>query len=245
MTSQNRVAAGVPTGGQFAATAHAESTTALAPAYEPPPAPVNHAAPEDYYPDVHGSKYTGFRDAAAIAKDVRADIKAAVDAGHLPASVGGHDVAYSVRCRKYAGGQAIDVTITGMADRDIYDAERGPWGERRKSQAAKDLVGKVERIAKAYNRSRSEGMVDYFDETYWCNVTIEDESAMEWRIQEKTMDAFKRQLRDARRAGADTGEIEKIRSAARDAAAAHAQARRERNAAEEMARAEAMAEAQR
>src|SRR6266567_3285611 len=104
--------AGVPTGGQFAAQARPEADVSLdSPAadrsvdtpseFELPAPAVDTSAPSDYYPDVRGSKYTGWRDAASIAKDVRSDIKEAVKAGHLPSSVGGHDIAYSVTCHKY------------------------------------------------------------------------------------------------------------------------------------------------
>lgn len=55
-----------------------------------------------------GSKYNGWQDAAVIARQVRADVKAAQKAGDLPS-----DLKVSVRCRKYAGGQAVDVTLSG------------------------------------------------------------------------------------------------------------------------------------
>src|SRR5450830_616951 len=58
------------------------------------------------YTTVQGSKYTGTRDVAAVAKDVRTDLKDAVTAGYLP-----DDVTFAVTCSKYAGGQAMQVDV--------------------------------------------------------------------------------------------------------------------------------------
>ena len=112
-----------------------------------------------------GSKYTGYRDAALIAKDIRADIKAAKAAGEIPA-----DVKVSVRCEKYSGGQSVRVTLSGWAAGDIWDEER------RVMPRAEQVRRKIDAMREAYNRDASDPMVDYYDVTYYGSTD------WDWRI---------------------------------------------------------------
>lgn len=210
MSSSNpsRQPAGVPTGGQFAARSSAEAEISLE-----APRPVT-AEPEvtsdGQYTTVRGSKYTGWRDAAAIAKDVRSDIKSAVASGDLPASIGGHDIAYSVTCKKYSGGQSISVAVQGMADADIY-GERDQHGYRRHSEKTQALVRKLKGIAGAYDKSTTDIQTDYFNVTYYCHVDIEDERAARFRLYEKSTVALRSEYHRASKEGADTLKLREIR----------------------------------
>lgn len=109
-----------------------------------------------------GSKYAGWQDAAAIARQIRADLKAAQRAGDLP-----DDMTIRVRCHKYAGGQAVDVVLSGWtADRVIADHESG-IGYRGMSHEAARIRRVVDGYREAYNRDASDSMVDYYDVLYY------------------------------------------------------------------------------
>lgn len=158
----------------------------------------------------------GWRDAADIAKLIRVDIKAAIGAGELP----GKPANYSVRTRKYAGGQSIDVEaldLPGMWQicRGIVpgsDKGRGgrscgrPWCKY--SGINKDLPGAEEhsiltaegrqveevlqKIHDSYNWDGSEVMVDYFDRLYWGRAEIESEWSARSRAEQKAAREAKR-----------------------------------------------------
>jgi hypothetical protein len=109
-----------------------------------------------------GSKWTpGYRKAKDIAADIRSDLKAAQKDGTIPA-----DVKISVRTRTYAGGRAIDVTLSGWAQDRIREGEgfyMTPEADR--------VQRAVNHIREAYNRNASDPMVDYFDVDYYGSVT--------------------------------------------------------------------------
>jgi hypothetical protein len=104
-----------------------------------------------------GANWTpGFRKGSEIAADIRRDLKAAQKAGDIPA-----DVKVSVRTRTYAGGRAIDVTLTGWDRERIYTTD---WFMTPEAQAVRQTV---ETIRESYNRDASDSMVDYFDVDYY------------------------------------------------------------------------------
>ena len=107
-----------------------------------------------------GAKYTGWIDAAIAAKEIRKDIKSAQKNGQIPV-----DVKVSVKTRKYAGGQAIDVVLTGWNSEAVW----GPCVEERSGMtyAAKRVWDKIEEIRSAFNRNDSDLMTDYFDVVYY------------------------------------------------------------------------------
>lgn len=228
---------GSPTGGQFATTQRGEADVDLGLA--PPAVAAASAIPSEptvsgseMYPERKGSKYTGYRDAALIAKDVRTDIKAALKSGELPTSAGGHDVTYSVTCDKYSGGQAVNVEVRGLADADIYDG-RDDYGNRKSSQAARQIKDRVEAIAGAYNKSATNSQIDYFSETYYSRVRIEDESGAAFRLHEKSTKATAAEFRRAHAAGASEDVLGPIRARHDAIEAAYREGRDERNRAEE------------
>lgn len=132
------------------------------------------------YTTAVGAKYTGWRDVAAVAKDVRADLRAAQAAGYLPA-----DLKFAVVTDKYSGGQSMRVRIQGMSDDDIYENDPTSWSSgRRYAQPALEIKERVEAIAGAYDRSTTDIQTDYFNVTYWSHVDLEDEQGAAWREQQ-------------------------------------------------------------
>lgn len=112
------------------------------------------------YPEPRvGSKFMGWIDAAVAAKNIRADLKQAKLHSEIP-----HDVKISVRTRKYSGGQAVDVNLSGWNSEAVWyhDDDRYEW-----TPAAKRVAEIVERIRNAYNRDASDPMTDYYDVTYY------------------------------------------------------------------------------
>ncbi|WP_251153834.1 hypothetical protein [Cellulosimicrobium sp. Marseille-Q4280] len=118
-----------------------------------------------------GSKYDGFRDVAQIAKDVRADLKAAQKAGYLPP-----DMRISVRSDKYSMGQAMRLAVSGLSDEDLYQPKSDldlSYG-RRNTAYAREVRDRIEAIAKAYDQTESESQTDYYHGTYHCFVELID-----------------------------------------------------------------------
>lgn len=132
------------------------------------------------YTTAVGAKYTGWRDVASVAKDVRTDLKAAQAAGYLPA-----DLKFAVVTDKYAGGQSMRVRVQGLTDADIYENDPTSWSSgRRYAQPALEIRDRVEAIAGAYDRSTTDIQTDYFNVTYYAFVDLEDEKAAAWREQQ-------------------------------------------------------------
>jgi len=144
-----------------------------------------------YYPSTVGSKYTGYRPVTEIIKDVRNDIKEAQDKGYLP-----KHLRFSVK-KGSAGSwsSAIDIDIQGASDAKIYTTQKDRWGEDAQTDTpeAKELRNRVEIIAKAYNQSRTNSQIDYFDETYYTHVRIEDERGAAYRAKEAGVAKAKRE----------------------------------------------------
>ena len=132
------------------------------------------------YTTAVGGKYTGWRDVASIAKDVRTDLKAAQAAGYLPA-----DLKFAVVTDKYAGGQSMRVRVQGMSDDDIYEEDPTSWSSgRRYAQPALEIRERVVAIAGAYGRDTTDIQTDYFNVTYYSFVDLEDEQGAAWREQQ-------------------------------------------------------------
>jgi hypothetical protein len=109
-----------------------------------------------------GEKYTGFRSATDIAKDIRSDIKEAISAGKLP-----KDLKVSVRSRYYAGGQSIDMTWSATSGTHrIGDYHGRP--DVVLSARGQHIEHQLKKIAHAYNYDNSDITVDYFDTMFYC-----------------------------------------------------------------------------
>jgi len=157
------------------------------------------------YERAYGEKCDGgFRRVTDIAKQIRADIKAAIASGQLPGSMKN----YSVRSRSYSGGQAIDIAAKGLDGmyqwcEGIKPGSKRPFengegwtaqscgnvwcsagGQYRDSEHAKPhriktvegerVLAILQGFWDAYNWNGSEIQVDYFDRLYWGVPEIVD-----------------------------------------------------------------------
>ncbi len=159
-----------------------------------------------------GSKYDANLDTAEIAKLVRADIKAAVKSGTLPAGK------YSVRIERYSMGSSISVRIGDLDgvlfepeylvrgeeflrggpvlmadDRIAYPSRYLPW--------VNETVSMVEEMLNAYNHDRSDSMSDYYDVKFHARVTLDSD----W-------ERFRRELEKRPAAPVDSAQVEFLRA---------------------------------
>lgn len=138
-----------------------------------PPTPTAPQALPAYYDNVKavGSKYIPHRPTRDVAKDIRADLKAAQKTGAIPA-----DVNVSVRTRSFSGGAAIDVTLTGWDDDKIWHQETvenpvGPgYVKNTLTPQAKAIQAHAKSIVDAYNYDNSDPMTDYFEVDFYGSV---------------------------------------------------------------------------
>lgn len=123
-----------------------------------------------------GSKSAGYRPVVEVAKDIRADIKDAVKVGWLP------DLEYRVST---SHSTSIRVLVVGLSDQDRVDPDKDPQSYRRTDR---EQVSVLERrlgdIMRAYNRSRTDSMTDYFDESFYQSVRVESELDARYRAAE-------------------------------------------------------------
>lgn len=163
----------------------------LAAGYTPPGGTV-----QDGYGQGHlstGSNYTGFMDATEVAKNVREELKRAQEANYLPAGV-----SFSVTRDKFAGGQAVRVSVRGIPDADRRDpVETNHWGEPADRAEAKELDQRVKSITNAWNRQDVD--TDYYNVSYYGTVDIETDQGRAFREREA---AEQKARKDARRAKA-------------------------------------------
>ena len=124
-----------------------------------------------------GTKYSGFRSATDIAKDIRKDIKTAVADGKLP-----KDIKVSVRSNYYAGGQSIDIRWSASTathaigcsyhrrDLDFDSCSDHPEYRVITLSTRGNRVEEVLReIANSYNYDNSDVQTDYFDTLFYCH----------------------------------------------------------------------------
>lgn len=147
-----------------------------------------------YYPATVGSKYTGYRDVTAIAKDVRADLQEAQKKGYLPQGVD-----FSVTVEKYSGGQSLSVEVRNIREEDIYEKEQNVGYDRNiLSKKARELNERVGSIAGAYNSDSTRSEVDYFQTMYYSHSKIEDAFSRGYRIKEAKLAKAKREIKPVR-----------------------------------------------
>jgi hypothetical protein len=127
-------------------------------------------------------------DITAIAKLVRADIKAALADGTLAAGT-----VCSVRTSRYSMDQSLSVSINGFAEQvwtDEFVAHDGNSffeGERR-TAIAQSTVRVLERILDSYNTKNCDSQSDYYNVTFHgtvdfaSDVTRADRAAVAARL---------------------------------------------------------------
>ena len=133
------------------------------------------------YEKTYGSKYAATKDLSrvAVAKLVRADIKALMKSGELPKGK------YSVTCKSYAGGGSINATLSNLevpasfnAARLVWDHEHphaGHWDCPEEVRAlyspeVEAALKTIESILASYNYDGSDSMTDYFDVRFYSHA---------------------------------------------------------------------------
>lgn len=144
----------------------------------------------------YGGKFVGGRvdqaggqryyDAAQVSKEIRQHIKSAVQWGALPS-----EYSYSVRTRKYAGGQSIDISVEGMPDSKHY-VERQDGYPHGSSGHVKEIDQALSIIGNQWNTDESDSMQDYFSNTYYCFVRVDDERMAAFRAEQRAIAARNR-----------------------------------------------------
>lgn len=124
---------------------------------------------------MRGEKYDRDLDVVAIAKLVRADIKAAIKAGKLP-----RGTKTSVRTSRFSGGESLTVVIKSVPGArvlsrrrmqlELDDPHRSYHLEPLYSKEGKRILGVVENIVKAYNRDDSDIDTDYWSVHFYEDV---------------------------------------------------------------------------
>jgi hypothetical protein len=134
-----------------------------------------------------GSKYDEKLSTTEIAKRFRADVKAALARGELPAGL-----KLSVATKYYAGGSSIHVEIKVAPGVAVMNPERlrldaagepthgVPW----MTPEAAALADKLDRMLSAYNYDNSDTMTDYFDVNFYKSVDFA------WELRDAERDAF-------------------------------------------------------
>lgn len=130
------------------------------------------------YTTVVGAKYAGHQSAADVAKQVRADLKAAQAAMALP-----DGVTYAVRSDSFAGGQAIRITAMGLPDSALSEPDTGGMSMPHRTAESAELDQTLMAIGQAYDRAQSG--TDLHNPTYFCSTTLESEHSREYREFEK------------------------------------------------------------
>ena len=118
-----------------------------------------------------GTRYTGYKPATEIAKLIRAEIADAKKNGALP-----KDIKVSVRSSSFAGGQAIDVTLSGLPKDEVWVYDE-LYKTKVLTEKAQKIYEIVEGLRNDWNINRSEPQVDYFDVLYYGSTQ------WDWRIQ--------------------------------------------------------------
>jgi hypothetical protein len=127
----------------------------------------------------NGSKYEQTKNlrTAEVAKLIRADIKAALKAGELPAGT-----KVSVKTDTFAGGTAIRITVTACPlqiwTEEFLKSDPNKFfeGDRRTPEAVA-LLAKLETFHSAYNYDRSDIQSDYFSVRYYGDASFD------WRLE--------------------------------------------------------------
>lgn len=117
-----------------------------------------------------GSKYAGYKPATEIAKLIRAEIVDAKKNGALP-----KELKVSVRSSSFAGGQAIDVVLSGLPKDEVWVFDEY-YKVHVLTETAEQLQNFVEAIRADWNLDRSDAQVDYFDVMYYGSTQ------WDWRI---------------------------------------------------------------
>ena len=112
-----------------------------------------------------GSKVGELYDAAEISRAVKKELVAMQKAGQFPA-----EIKFSVKSSKFAGGQAVEVSISGWQKEQIWKEEWQQaygWSRQVMLPEAKEIEEKVEAVRNQYNREAINSQIDYFSVIYY------------------------------------------------------------------------------
>lgn len=124
-----------------------------------------------------GAKYTKGMDTAAVAKALRADIKAAQKAGELPRSL-----KVSVTISRFSMGSSITVTVksapvqihaSDFIAHDVRTNGRVFWDGERYTAQARRLLEKLEAMGDAYQRMDRDSQADYCNTNFYLHVNFD------------------------------------------------------------------------
>ena len=169
----------------------------------------------------HGDRYVkgAYRSVVDIAKDIRADVKAAKETGWLPSNL-----TYRVQTRH---GSTVDVDIEGLSDADrtdpdkVADAARG-WNQRNTNRdEITELRHRVQSLIDRHKKFDSDSMTDYFGDNFYgsANVQTDDEARFwarwflagatsigtAWSSSGLRSSGLRARMRSSSKAGAGTG----------------------------------------
>lgn len=159
------------------------------------PAGVQTTAKDGMYGDTYtGDLYEQSRPLTEVAKDMRADIKAAQAAGYIP-----DDLNYRV----VKDGNSLRIIVEGMPDeRSLFRDHHSPYAHGREfvarpSWEANRLTDRLKQIGHAYARQQGNAMADYRNDSHYVFVEVQKESeVLFWRheAEEKKLAAQVRKL---------------------------------------------------
>lgn len=124
-----------------------------------------------------GSKHVRGRDIAAVAKDIRADLKLAL-----------RGIKASVRCSKYSMGRSVTIEITEIPsdlvvlsvrrlreDLGLVKVAAGQSPTAWMSVEARKIADAIEQIVNAYNFDKSDLVTDYHSQEFHLDVRYSSE----------------------------------------------------------------------
>ncbi len=87
------------------------------------------------------------------------------------------DIKISVRTKHFAGGCEINATIKELPFNPIHP-EWNPnnfdkYDNPKYTEQAKNMLDEIRAIGRQYKRSDSDGMIDYFDESFYWDVSLD------------------------------------------------------------------------
>lgn len=149
----------------------------------------------------HGDRYVKgtYRSVVDIAKDIRADLKAAQETGWLPSNLN-----YRVQTRH---GSTIDIDIEGLSNADrtdpgkAADAARG-WNHRNTDRdEITDLRDRVQSLIDRHKKFDTDSMTDYFGDSFYGRASVQTDQEAAFWAKERARKAARRAELAAKKTG--------------------------------------------
>lgn len=136
-----------------------------------------------------------------VAKEIRGDIKKAVQDGYLP-----KNFKYSVRTHQ----GSININVQGPGrDRDKYTYGRDMDGfmTKRLKPEHREVVDRVQLIQDSYNQNSSDSMTDYFDVAFYGHTRYNDDGDMALENHERVLGRVRRFMNAEKKRGQTEDQI--------------------------------------